>query len=148
MIFTLSSLFVTAQNTKKIQDLFEEAKSTIKQAIKPIYESVSNLPTLQNRKDAALRNKPVDVVALECFECYGSGIVTSDVCTNCKDWNNEYRSKVACNTCRDTRRIKKYNVWCTTCVNYSGVLYWPKNGTMGWNNLNNYTKSVNKLLKY
>lgn len=28
------------------------------------------------------------------------------VCSNCANWNNEYRSKVACHVCKDTRRVK------------------------------------------
>jgi uncharacterized protein (TIGR02145 family) len=40
------------------------------------------------------------------YSTYKTGGPDSKVCSNCKNWNNEYRSKVACHTCQDTRRIK------------------------------------------
>jgi uncharacterized protein (TIGR02145 family) len=30
------------------------------------------------------------------------------VCPNCKNWNSEYRSKVACHVCKDTRQVYDY----------------------------------------
>ena len=40
------------------------------------------------------------------YTSYSTGGADFKDCPNCKDWNNEYRSKVACHTCQDTRRIK------------------------------------------
>jgi uncharacterized protein (TIGR02145 family) len=37
------------------------------------------------------------------WESYTSG--GSKTCPNCKNWNAEYRSKVACHTCKDTRKV-------------------------------------------
>jgi uncharacterized protein (TIGR02145 family) len=48
--------------------------------------------------------KMKSVLGWNSFQTGGSTYVT---CPNCKNWNNEYRSKVACHTCRDTRRVEK-----------------------------------------
>lgn len=117
IIFTLSSLFSSAQNT------------------------------LQNRKDAALRNKPDDRVAVECIWCSGSGKRKATECNNCLDWNAEYRSKVACHVCRDSRKIKAYEILCEGCVNNSGVMYLSKDGLLSWNSNKDIRNSF-KLLKY
>jgi uncharacterized protein (TIGR02145 family) len=58
---------------------------------------------------------------------YSTGGADFKDCPNCKDWNNEYRSKVACHNCRDTRRIKIM----TPVVVYSG----NGNNTIGFSGL-------------
>jgi uncharacterized protein (TIGR02145 family) len=34
-------------------------------------------------------------------------------CPNCKNWNSEYRSKVACHVCKDTRKVYDYTTKAT-----------------------------------
>jgi uncharacterized protein (TIGR02145 family) len=53
-----------------------------------------------------------EIMALRSRETWPSvhypGSSTSrTACENCKNWNNEYRSKVACHICKDTRYVEK-----------------------------------------
>ena len=136
------SLSIIACNPSEIRSGAVSITNSIKNDIE------SNTNTSQDKIDLALRNKPDNLVSLKCVNCEGSGISTSDVCTNCENWNSEYRNKVACDVCQDTRKIKIYKVLCNTCVNSCGVMYWPKDGSLGWDNLDEHDKSLYKLLKY
>jgi hypothetical protein len=63
-----------------------------------------NLNTTQKRK---------------CIYCKGVGKIKENVtviCKNCKDWNAEYRNKVACHVCKDNREITRVElVDCWRC---------------------------------
>lgn len=55
----------------------------------------------------------------KCLYCKGVGKIKDNVtviCKNCKDWNTEYRKKVACHICRDDREISRVElVDCWRC---------------------------------
>ena len=44
----------------------------------------------------------------------------SKTCSNCENWNPEYRSKVPCHTCKDTRRVDTPEVIISGGTNSSG----------------------------
>lgn len=51
----------------------------------------------------------------KCKACEGDGRFRSWVtCPNCKNWNSEYRRKVACHNCQDTREVVKL-ISCPFC---------------------------------
>jgi hypothetical protein len=55
---------------------------------------------------------------VNCSRCRGTGKETKQSpyeCQNCKNWNAEYRRKVACNVCRDTRVNPNRKSWTETC---------------------------------
>ena len=45
--------------------------------------------------------------SVDGWRSYQRGGETPETCANCKNWNNEYRGKVACHTCKDTRVVYK-----------------------------------------
>lgn len=45
---------------------------------------------------------------IDGWQGYQRGGETPETCANCKNWNNEYRGKVACHTCKDTRIVYKF----------------------------------------
>jgi len=60
---------------------------------------------------------------VNCSRCRGTGketIQSPYECQNCKNWNTEYRRKVACNVCRDTRVNPNIKSWTETCSSCNG----------------------------
>jgi|688.fasta_scaffold282222_2 hypothetical protein len=52
---------------------------------------------------------------IKCPFCKGNGKATSyGSCTNCEDWNSEYKKKVACHVCKDERYIYQLRE-CSNC---------------------------------
>jgi hypothetical protein len=78
---------------------------------------------------------------IKCFSCNGVGKIKDGVfglCNNCKDWNAEYRRKVACHVCKDERFYKRIEiVSCRSCKN--GFIY-----ITPWDCIENYNKKYNQ----
>ena len=87
--------------------VFGQKKLTPEQKNSLVYKEEvqkKNLNTTQKRK---------------CIYCKGVGKIKDNVtviCKNCKEWNTEYRKKVACHICRDEREITRVElVDCLRC---------------------------------
>ena len=78
---------------------------------------------------------------IKCFSCNGVGKIKDEVfglCNNCKDWNAEYRKKVACHVCKDERLYRRIEiVSCRSCKN--GFIY-----ITPWDCIENYNKKYNQ----
>jgi hypothetical protein len=81
---------------------FEDQEYVLRKGIKDYL-------SILNESDKYIKNKIIEFntdVVTKCSVCEGSGrtnLYTS--CSNCLNWNIEYRSKVPCHTCQDTRQI-------------------------------------------
>lgn len=51
-----------------------------------------------------------------CYWCEGKKVlVQKKACSNCINWNNEYRSKVPCHFCKDSRYVFSHYTKCSSC---------------------------------
>ena len=51
-----------------------------------------------------------------CYWCDGKKVlVQKKVCSNCINWNNEYRNKVPCHFCKDSRYVFSHYTKCSSC---------------------------------
>jgi antitoxin component YwqK of YwqJK toxin-antitoxin module len=79
-------------------------------------KTISQTNTITNSPCSVKSQKNNDIEY--CKNCEGSGSKTfksTSKCTNCANWNAEYRSKVACNVCRDSRLNPNIKTWKETC---------------------------------
>jgi antitoxin component YwqK of YwqJK toxin-antitoxin module len=79
-------------------------------------KTISQTNTITNSPCSVKSQKNNDIEY--CKNCEGSGsktVKSSSKCTNCANWNAEYRSKVACNVCRDSRLNPNIKTWKETC---------------------------------
>jgi hypothetical protein len=51
-----------------------------------------------------------------CYYCSGHKLIREQVtCSNCRNWNAEYRRKVPCRVCKDSRSVIGPIIKCTRC---------------------------------
>ena len=51
-----------------------------------------------------------------CYWCEGKKVlVQKKICSNCINWNDEYRRKVPCHSCKDSRYVFSHYTKCSSC---------------------------------
>lgn len=84
-------------DAKKSIDLGNESKM-LSEIIKDYEEKINDSNITQLEEETVLVCCPSCIKGKPTFMDY-------NICSNCKNWNSEYRRKVPCHVCKDTRKI-------------------------------------------